>query len=170
MKIPIQKDILVSFCYWGGRNKEYRYLLYRAWDRFKKAPSMLVFIGLNPSTADEKFDDPTVRRCINFARRLGYGSMVMLNIFALRSTDPHKMQLHDDPVGPMNDKYIATETIMADTVLAWGCHGKWCNRGEEVVRLLEATSAKMMCFGKNADGSPKHPLYLRNDTQMVKFK
>jgi len=167
MNIPIHGDIIVSQCAWGGINKEYRYALHRVWDR---CMSRLVFIGLNPSTADEKFDDPTVRRCINFSRRLGYGSMIMLNIFALRSTDPKNLLKHKDPIGPINDKHIVCEVLRHDTIIAWGNHGRLLDRGDEVIRLLGVAGTKIFCLGQNSDGSPKHPLYLRNDSSMVEFK
>jgi len=170
MNIPIQGDIKVSNCVWGvrgGRNKEYRYVLSRVWSAQK---DRLVFIGLNPSTADEKFDDPTVRRCVNFAKTLGYGSMTMLNIFALRSTDPKKLQIHQCPVGPLNDEFIMSETLLCDTIVAWGNHGRLFDRGDEVIRMLESAGRKMLCLGQNVDGSPKHPLYLKKDLPLVKFK
>jgi hypothetical protein len=83
--------------------RRYRYVLRRIWDR-STPPAM--FVGLNPSTADEVKDDPTVRRCIGYAKRWGFGGLIMTNIFAFRSTDPNALVELDDPVGPRNDAWL----------------------------------------------------------------
>jgi len=162
--LKLQSDIIKSDAVWGGPNKEYRYVLYRVWNLGK--PHLAV-IGLNPSVADEEFDDRTVRRCISFARRNGYGSLVMLNAFAYRSTDPKALTSISDPVGPENDYYIFKECGYAyDIVLAWGTHAK--ERGAKIIELLKIRA--LQCFGVNKDGTPKHPLYLPNSVKLQIFK
>ena len=99
----------------------YRYLLTRTWDA---QCERVVFIGLNPSTADATEDDPTIRRIIGFARSWGYGGVDMLNLFAFRATDPSDLKAAVDPVGPKNDRYLAEYTSRSHaTVAAWGVHG-----------------------------------------------
>ena len=134
----------------------YRYQLTRQWDTL--APRRCCFIMLNPSTADAKVDDPTIRRCIRFAKDWGFGAMVVVNLFAYRSTDPAALRLVADPVGPGNDFYIAhaidhTEVVVA----AWGNGGMIFGRDKVVI---ERFGAKMQCFGRTAAGHPKHPLYV----------
>lgn len=107
----------------------YRYYLFRAWDMSKP---LFVFIGMNPSKADERFDDPTVRRCINFARREGAGRFIRLNVYGYRSTDASAIRKVVDPNGPDNDKWLRTHAKEADVVVAaWGRNVT--ERGEEVL-------------------------------------
>ena len=86
-----------------SKDRIHRYALYRVWDESKP---LIMLIGLNPSTADENKDDPTIKRCVSFAKHWGYGGLIMVNIFAYRATDPRKMKKATDPVGPDNDKWI----------------------------------------------------------------
>lgn len=142
--------------------RTYRYSLARVWD--DSAP-VCGFVLLNPSTADEVSNDPTIARCIGFARRWGFGSLLACNIFALRSTDPKGLRQVDDPVGPGNDRAIRRLARSADLVVAaWGGHGRYLGRGERVRAMLPDDA---VCLGVNADGSPKHPLYLRGDSARV---
>lgn len=121
-----------------------------------------MFIGLNPSTADEVNDDPTVRRCIRFAQRWGYGALCMTNIFAYRATDPNVMKTQADPVGKLNDRYLKSAAHQAGIVVAaWGTHGAHEDREEKVLGLLRG---KLSCLGTTKAGHPRHPLYLRADT------
>jgi len=139
--------------------RTYRYSLTRVWDA--DVP-ICGFILLNPSTADETANDPTITRCIGFARRWGYGAMLACNIFALRSTDPKGLRTVDDPVGPGNDRAIRRLIGKADLIVAaWGGHGRYLDRGARVRAMLPGDA---VCLGVNADGAPKHPLYLRNST------
>lgn len=168
-KLPLQSDISDVYCIWDDPfDPVYRYVLYRDWNKDEVLPHA-VFIGLNPSVADEKNDDRTVRRCINFARREGCGSMSMLNAFALISTDSKKLFLGDDPIGKDNYHYIVSECESASIiVIAWGTNGKHLNQHEKLLNLLK--KRKLFCFGKNLDGTPKHPLYLSNNVKLVEFE
>ncbi|MCS6126907.1 DUF1643 domain-containing protein [Shewanella baltica] len=136
--------------------RRYRYALSRVWDTNKP---FVLFIGLNPSTADELQDDPTIRRCIGFAKSWGYGGLVMANLFAYRATDPYEMMEVSKPVGDMNDQWLETLAEAAGVIVAaWGNHGAFINRSLEVRRLLPD-----LCYLKlNASGEPAHPLYLKS--------
>jgi hypothetical protein len=134
----------------------YRYSLWRRWS---EGPFAL-FICLNPSTADETNDDPTVRRCINYSKDWGYGAFCMANIFAYRETSPKKMMLAKEPIGPDNDNTLKDLAKKAGIIIAgWGTHGKHLNRGAEVIKLIP----NLQCLHFNKDKSPGHPLYLKAD-------
>ena len=139
-------------------DKVYRYVLIITWD--ENLPSLVV-IMLNPSTADEFKNDPTVERCERRARRGGYGSLVVLNLFALRSTDPRGLYETHDAVGPLNDRAIALFTEGAGAVVCgWGTHGALIGRGGQVLDLLKSLGIVALAYQLNRDGSPKHPLYV----------
>ena len=143
--------------------RRYRYSLLRTW---KRGSAKVMFIGLNPSTADEKVDDPTVRRCIGFARQWGYGGMILTNLFAFRSTDPKFLKNVPDPVGPDNDQMIVRCCrSSALVVVAWGAHGALQGRDERVLTLLSAPH----CLGVTKSGLPRHPLYLAASTRLREF-
>jgi len=104
-------------------DRVHRYELWRTWDKSK---GIAMFIGLNPSTADEIKNDPTVTRCINYAKKWGYGGMIMSNIFAYRATDPKIMKGATDPVGPDNDEWLVKSSKEAGLIVAaWGNHGEF---------------------------------------------
>jgi len=141
-----------------SRCGRYRYALWRTWD--VSLPSVC-FIALNPSTADATRDDPTMRRCIAFARRWGFGGMAVGNIFAFRATRPADMKAEPNPIGRANDRWLqrlASESPLV--VAAWGSHGAWMGREAQVLALL----ADVECLGVTASGAPRHPLYVRGDT------
>lgn len=134
--------------------RNYRYAIMREWD--SSAPKVL-FIGLNPSTADETTDDPTIRRCIGYAQSWGYGGLLMANLFAIRATDPKDMLSHPDPVGPLNNEWLMELSGQAGiTVAAWGAHGGHRDRDEEIKKLI----SPLHCLAKTKQGKPRHPLYL----------
>lgn len=142
-----------------SRDGRFRYTLNRTWG----PGSRVAFIGLNPSTADELEDDPTIRRCIGFAKSWGYGSLLMLNLFGLRSTDPKKLYTVNNPVGGANDFQIHRGFIRAQRIVAaWGVHGEYLGRGEEIRRQYHD---RLWHLGLTKGGYPKHPLYLRADTK-----
>lgn len=143
----------------------WRYTLWRRWEE-PEYDSRVMFIGLNPSTADEVENDPTVRRCINFAKDWGYGGMFMMNAYGFRATDPKVMKAAADPVGPGNNEALASIANEADLIVAaWGNH---CT-AERASEICELINAPIMCLGQTASGMPKHPLYLRKDTPLQKF-
>jgi len=135
---------------------QYRYTLWRICNH--DLP-MVLFIMLNPSTADENVDDATIRRCIGFAKAWGYGSLEVVNLFAYRATDPRQLKVANDPVGPDNDAYILREASRADRIiLAWGTNGTLLGRNRKVYSLV--ARYKPECIDISLDGHPKHPLYL----------
>lgn len=145
-------------------DRVYRYTLERDVGTLLTAASgrdaEVLFVMLNPSTADEHVNDPTVRRCEDFACVWGYTKLTVCNLFALRSTDPRVLSIHPDPVGPDNDAWIRECAGRADKIIAaWGIHGKLYDRGEAVLDILWSYSTPH-CLGLTADGLPKHPLYL----------
>lgn len=132
---------------------QYRYWLTRRWS---EGPCV-VFVGLNPSTADASVDDPTIRRCIAFAKAWGCGSLAMVNLFAFRATQPADMFAAADPIGPDNDTWIRTASASAlGTVEAWGAHGGFLGRDVRVRELLQRRHYLRL----TKDGHPGHPLYL----------
>lgn len=132
----------------------YRYALWRQWDPSGK---VVAFVGLNPSTADAELDDPTIRRCVGFAKAWGYGSLLMLNLFAFRATDPADIRREPFPVGPSNDKHLRYGSRLADlTVAAWGVNGRYKNRDARVRAMLPSLHYLRL----TKDGHPSHPLYL----------
>jgi len=131
----------------------YRYSLLDVWDGVLPR---LDFIMLNPSTADAMQDDPTVRRCLGFARSLDYGSLLVLNIFAHRATDPQALRTCIDPVGPLNDQFLCEEAAHCSLVIgAWGVHGALNDRAEAVEKMLHAD---LHCLAITKSGFPAHPL------------
>jgi hypothetical protein len=140
---------------------DHRYVLRREWDT---EGGVAVFIGLNPSTAEADVDDPTVRKCWTWASEWDFGSMAMLNLYAYRATDPKELRAKRDLLGD-NDAYIravASESGMV--IAAWGNSRYAKSREAEVVALLLEIRKTLWCLGTCKDGSPRHPLYLPNDT------
>lgn len=136
---------------------QYRYQLARQW---KPGPWVL-WVMLNPSTANESHDDATIRRCIGFTMRWGYYGLRVVNLFALRSTDPRGLLVAKDPTGPDNDLHI--QKLVQDRncrmrVVAWG-DVPAALRGRER-RVLELLGAPVWCLGKTAAGNPRHPVRL----------
>ena len=157
-----------STCRW------YRYRLWRGWG---DPDRRLAVIGLNPSTADESDDDPTIRKCRGFAQRMGLGALDMLNLFAWRSTDPIGLLDAADPVGPENDDAIHKTCVGAVVLCAWGSHRK----SGTVARLVatramavrfviaKAKPRRVIVLKWNADANPKHPLYARYDSELIEW-
>lgn len=134
--------------------RRWRYDLWRTWIG---GNGYAMFVGLNPSTADETKDDPTVRRCIGFAKSWGYAGLCMTNIFAWRDTDPAGMKTAADPIGPENDRVLCERAAQAGVVVAaWGTHGAHLQRGTAVRRMLPQLAYLRLTKG----GYPAHPLYL----------
>lgn len=149
----------------------YRYELTRVWDEDQPR---LGWIMLNPSTADAKVDDPTIRRCINFAKRDGFGGITVCNLFAFRATNPDELRTpawgYNEIIGPENGAYLQTLLVTHETVVAaWGA---WWDSQPLAVRpprLSVERWGQLMCLGTTKSGAPRHPLYVRGDTPLVEF-
>ena len=151
-KTDLQSKALYSKCL------SYRYSLTRVWNDVGKK---VHFVMLNPSTATETQNDPTVERCQRRAVALGFGAFCVTNIFAWRETEPTKMRKVSDPVGPNNDEIIKKGCSWADvTIAAWGNHGAHLKRGEKVKILLSSIKKPIFHLGLSKRGEPKHPLYI----------
>lgn len=140
----------------GEREALWRYALLREWGQ---GPRTVAFCGVNPSTAVAHKDDPTVRRCWGFAKRWGYDRLVMLNVFAYRSTDPNGLDTAEDPIGRENDAWLRGIHQDADlTVAAWGNNALRFDRHVEVLRVFESVGKPLHALGTTNHGLPKHPL------------
>ncbi|MBT2514505.1 DUF1643 domain-containing protein [Arthrobacter sp. ISL-30] len=129
--------------------------------------SMLTVIMLNPSIADATHDDPTLRRCTGLAKAAGAEALRVVNLFALRSTDPDSLASADDPIGPLNDKYILAAVEESDRIVAaWSAHPVASRRAEAVYELLRKGDVFLECWETTKDGHPRHPLYVRNLTRL----
>jgi hypothetical protein len=135
----------------------YRYHLWREWDR--SFPTV-AFVMLNPSTADDQRDDPTVRRCIGFARSWGYGRLEVVNLFAYRATSPRDLLTAGDPVGPRNEAWLRRAVGSDAVIVAWGDHGA----SAPLDLRGPVTRKPTRCLGLTAHGQPRHPLYVAAST------
>lgn len=161
-KLTIGSSALISNC------GTYRYNLYRIWDYEKP---LLNFIMLNPSTADGETDDPTIRKCIAWAKALGFGGLVVTNLFAYRSTDPKNLSHAVNPIGSDNDEILIRIAKKAGMVIcAWGNSGKLFVRGIYVKRLLQREGIKLYALKISNEGYPCHPLYLSYDLKPQEYK
>lgn len=144
----------------------YRYALTRG--DWLDGEGTVLFVMLNPSTADAAADDPTIRRCIRFARDWGFARLTVANLYALRAADPAALLSATDPVGPENDYWLdrlageATEVIAA-----WGAHRYAERRSDHVRKLVEFQAGAMRCLGQTKQLAPRHPLYVRADALRV---
>lgn len=138
--------------------RKYRYKLWRVWEPSK--PTCL-FILLNPSTADEVENDPTVERCERRARQMGFGGLVVCNLFAFRATSREVMKIQKDPIGPKNDSTIAEEAAKAGMVICgWGEDGQHLSRSKAILTLLRSAKVPTHYLRLNKSGEPRHPLYI----------
>jgi len=148
--------------------RTHRYLLTRNW---QPDLPVMTWVMLNPSTADAFADDPTIRRCITFARREGCGGIEVVNLFALRSTDPRELRRHPDPVGPLNDEHIAGACPAGRTVVAaWGTHASLISRACTVAWMLAEAGVPLHCLGTTRQGHPRHPLYVPAATPLEPYQ
>lgn len=150
-----------------SKNRKYRYTLTRqGWG----GTGTVMFIGLNPSTADGLHDDATIRRLIRFTQDWGYDGFIMTNLFAFRATDPRDLRRALNPIGQENDAWLhITASKCQLIVCCWGNHGEYLNRGARVIRQLKNVY-RLHCFGLSRDGNPLHPLRLAASTQPKVFK
>lgn len=151
----------------------YRYRLTRRTRCVLRWMQPLVIIGTNPSTATADVDDPTILKEVKFAEAWQCTELIKVNAFALRSTDPKALKAHPDPVGPENDTHIlqaAQDSRPRGIILcAWGNPGMWFGRGPRVFELLRLHGFRLYHLGLNKNGSPKHPLYLLDSTQLQEY-
>lgn len=140
----------------------YRYRLDRRWE---DGPTC-GFIMLNPSTADAEKDDPTIRRCISFAKREGCGALVVANLFNFRATKPEEMAAAANPEGPDADLRLleTIDDVDGPLIAAWGAHWMAKDRGAYVSAMI---GHQLCCLGKTKDGQPRHPLYVRADAPLI---
>jgi hypothetical protein len=152
-----------------GEHGKYRYLLWRQWDDAEANSGMILWLMLNPSTADEKKLDPTLRRCETFTRKWKYAHFEVANLFALRSSNPALLLTDIDPIGPNNDAVIE-QTIDRATivVVGWGSNKFAATRYKRIVELSQGKN--LYCLGVTKDGWPRHPLYIKNDTELQIWK
>jgi hypothetical protein len=142
-------------------DRMYRYSLHRIWDNTKPK---VMFIGLNPSTANEIDNDPTIRRVINFAKQWGYGGVYMLNLFAFITTYPENLKKCPDPIKD-NDKWIEKQSKKCDKIVfAWGSFIEAKERAIDVLKKYKGYALVVNC-----DGSPRHPLYVKKNVNLIKF-
>ncbi|MGW4623472.1 DUF1643 domain-containing protein [Streptomyces sp. NPDC004592] len=147
----------------------YRYRLDRIWDE-DLAP--MVWVMLNPSTADHAEDDATIRRCTSFARAAGHGGFTVVNLFALRSKDPKQLREHADPIGPINSAALVGATTDAVRVAAaWGdvSRPERARQAHTVTDLLHRHGHSLDCLGVTGKGHPRHPLYVRDKTELTPY-
>lgn len=146
-----------------SKDRMHRYALIREWNPNK--PSLMI-ISLNPSTADEKINDPTITRCIGFAKKWGFGRLFVTNLFAFRATFPKDLFDSKDPVGGKNDYWLKKLSKEVDkVVLAYGNHGKFKNRHDEMLEMIN----NPYCIEKTKTGMPTHPLYLKYTKRPIKY-
>jgi len=151
----MKNDAVLSKC------RKYRFALWRIWDESKP---QVMFIGLNPSTADEIDDDPTLIRCINYAKAWGFGGVCMTNLFAYRATEPRDMLAAYEPVGKENDQWLIRLSKKAGLIVAaWGNTGTFLNRSTHIKRLIPNLNYLKL----NQSGEPAHPLYLKSSLKPV---
>lgn len=147
--------------------RRYRFKLWRHFGL--AAPDLLTFCMLNPSTADASEDDPTVRRCMGFAKDFGFGGIMIVNLYAIRSKSPKAIKAASDPIGIENDGWIFEVAHEAKQVVcAWGGDADPV-RAAHVTNIIRRAGADTSCLGVNNDGSPKHPLYLKRSAQLQPF-
>jgi hypothetical protein len=149
--------------------QRYRYALHRIW---KVQDPIIMWIGMNPSTADEMVDDPTVRREINFSKAYGFGRYIKLNVMAYRATDPKDLLEVADPVGPRNMEAILGWANKAHAIVAaWGALPKvFAPHAAAVERALRDAGHTLECIGLSKAGHPRHPLYMPNSSVLMPYK
>lgn len=158
-----QSNAILSKC------ERYRYALTRQWAEGRGC----VFVMLNPSTADAMLDDPTIRRCIHFAKREGCAKLTVVNLFAWRATDPDHLfkRSADEAIGPENTAYLRAMTSNRNdlVIAAWGANQRAADRADAVLSE-DLKNATLYCLGKSKSGAPRHPLYLKNEAPLTLYR
>ena len=148
-------------------DRRHRYSLVHRWNPLF-GDRLIMWIGLNPSTADEQRLDPTLTRIRSFSEREGFDGFLMTNIFGFRATDPKMMMSAADPVGPENDAALLAAAGRCDRIVAaWGACGKFQARADDAARLL--AGRELWCLGTTQAGFPRHPLYVAGDQPLVRW-
>lgn len=163
MSIKIQKQAILS------KDKNYRYWLSRKWDFSKHS---LGFIMLNPSTADSYNDDNTIIKCITYAKSWGYGGIIVVNLFAFRSTKPKELLLINNPIGYENNHYLKQMRDLQQIICAWGNKPiiqKLKKKFPNYNPLEDIPKDRLYCLQLSKDNIPKHPLYLKKNIQLIKY-
>ena len=143
---------------------KYRYMLIRQWNEKKDFVNFVLF---NPSTADDKDDDPTITTCISFAKKLGYGGLYITNLFAYRTSFPKELKDSTEPEGENNDYYIKKYAKLSkDIIVAWGNHGSFKNKDIHIIDMLSEINT-LYCLGLTKKRNPRHPLYLKRTTKKI---
>jgi hypothetical protein len=143
--------------------RTYRYALWRTWDESK---GKVLFIGLNPSTADEVKDDHTIKRCMSYAKQWGYGGLIMANLFAYRTPYPQELKQSQDPIGPDNDAWLKRLHQQADIVVAmWGNAGSFSHRAQAIAQVLPT----LLCLQITTQGQPHHTRGLPNGLKPIPY-
>lgn len=157
---PVRKGAFVSEC------EQYRYWLTREWN---EGGNLLAFVMLNPSTADAELDDPTIRRCVGFAKREGRNGIVVVNLYAGRATQPDDLFKMKDPEGPNNlNQWMSwLRHERTKVVCAWGADTRAHSQARKFRRFAAEHNLHLWHLGLTKDGSPRHPLYLRNDAPLM---
>lgn len=160
----MRKSAVISNC------GKYRYRLDRKWD---DGLCSMPIIMLNPSTADADLDDPTIRRCISFAKREGFGGIVVMNLFGFRATSPKEMLAAENPHGPENWNHLLemisyAREINEAILCAWGAHGVH-GMAKRVQEYAKVNKVRLACLGKTSGGHPRHPLYVKGDQSFEAF-
>lgn len=152
-----ERSAIISKC------RKYRYELRRTW---QIKTGLVCWVMLNPSTADANFDDPTIRRCMGYTARWGYGGIIVVNLFAFRATNPSELKKIMDPIGPKNNTYLEQASSRADiTIAAWGDKGTYLQRDTVVMPMLKTPHYLHL----TKKGNPHHPLYLLNGLEPIAF-
>jgi hypothetical protein len=158
---------LENACHFSA-DRRHRYSLVHRWNPLF-GERLIMWIGLNPSTADEQQLDPTLTRIRSFSQREGFDGFLMTNLFGFRATDPKEMIRTPDPVGQENDQALLAAAQRCEKIVAaWGAHGIHQDRALAVVRLL--AKHKLWCLGTTKDGFPRHPLYVKGDQPLVRWQ
>jgi hypothetical protein len=171
MPVTAHRDLLEESSAAFSECGTYRYRLDRRWN---ETLPPLAFGMLNPSTADEIRNDATIERCERRARLLGFGSLIVWNLFAYRTVSPRILKSHHNPVGPENDDFIRDillEVKVRDgtVIVGWGSHGIFQNRNEDALRLADHVNVHLYCLGVTNSGQPRHPLYIPYESRAVRW-
>lgn len=154
---------------------KYRYYLYRRLSA--QGEGVATFIMLNPSTADARQDDPTIRKCLGFCRHWGVAELQVVNLFAIRATRPAEMKKSSQPVGRHNRRWIERAVVQSPSagrsrrlvIFGWGVHGNHCDQDRTVRDWLDSLAVEGHCLGITRDGHPRHPLYVPYSASLIPF-